>query len=120
MDYFKEYEMNCCKQLDLRSRPVGTRFLYKPKNNVGILESHIVEWSESKKMVKLADLFWHDPDDITVVDFLTRLHVEEIKAVEYAPRPSGYPWDSFGNLLRLQPQIGIVTKDALTYNKASL
>lgn len=87
--YFKEYDMVTWHDLELRNKPVRTRFLHK--KNGKIVESYISEWSSTRQLVKLSDNAWYSVYDIEVLDYLSTPHIDYIPNLHYG-KPIPNPW----------------------------
>ena len=75
--------------LELRNKPVRTRFLHK-KHGM-IVESYISEWSSTRQLVKLSDNAWYSVADIEVLDYLSTPHIDYIPNLIYG-KFTTTPW----------------------------
>ena len=78
--------------LELRNKPVRTRFLHK-KHGM-IVESYISEWSSTRQLVKLSDNAWYSVADIEVLDYLSTPHIDYIPNLIYG-KFTTTPWTTF-------------------------
>jgi hypothetical protein len=72
--YYKEYDMVTWNDLELRNKPVRTRFVHKKHGQNR--ETYILEWSVTRELVKLSDGEWYKVSDVVVLDYLNGPHVD--------------------------------------------